>query len=62
MCVENEKVKLLWDFVIQCNREIIARKPDIILVDKENKLTKIIDVAIPGDARVVEKEREKIEK
>ena len=61
-CVENEKVKLLWDIVIQCDREIIARKPDIILIDKENKLTKIIDVAIPGDARVVEKEREKIDK
>ena len=61
-CVENEKVKLLWDFVIQCDRDIIARNPDIILIDKENKLTKIIDVAIPGDARVVEKEREKIDK
>ena len=34
----------------------------IILIDKENKLTKIIDVAISGDARVVEKEREKIDK
>eukprot|EP00794_Sanderia_malayensis_P016665 gene16665-biopygen14077 len=61
-CVENEKVKLLWDFVVQCDREIIARKPDIVLVDKENKLTKIIDIAIPGEARVVEKEREKIDK
>ena len=37
-CVENEKVKVLWDFVIQFDREIIARKPDIILIDRENKL------------------------
>ena len=61
-CVENEKMKVLCDFIIQCDREVIARKPDIILIDKENKLTKIIDVAISGDARVLEKEREKIDK
>ena len=61
-CVEKEKVKLLWDFVIQCDREVIAKKPGIILIDKGNKLTKIIDVAIPGDARVLEKEREKTDK
>ena len=60
--VESGTVKLLWDFVIQCDREVIARKPDIVLIDKENQLTKIIDVAISGDGRVLEKEREKIDK
>ena len=60
--VENDKFKILWDFVIQCDREVIARKPDIVVIDKEKKETKIIDIAIPGDKRVDEKEREKIDK
>ena len=34
---------------------IEARRPDIVVVDKVKKDTMIIDVAIPGDARVCEK-------
>ena len=41
---------------------IEARRPDIVVVDKVKKETVIIDVAIPGDTRVCDKEREKIEK
>ena len=47
---------------IQCDYTIEARRPDIVVVDKVKKETMIIDVAIPGDARVCDKEREKIEK
>ena len=45
-------------------KKIEARKPDIVLllVDKKKKEVKIIDVAIPGDVRVCEKELEKIDK
>ena len=39
-----------------------ARRPDIGAVNKAEKETMIIDVAIPGDTRVCGKEREKIEK
>ena len=39
-----------------------ARRPNIILVDKQAKVAKIITIAIPGDARVKDKELEKIEK
>ena len=35
--VENE-VKILWDVMIQCDREIKARKPDVIVVNKNEKL------------------------
>ena len=31
---------------------IEARRPHIVVVDKEKKKTMIIDVAIPGDTRV----------
>ena len=60
--VENEEVKILWDFMIQCDREIKARKSDIVLVNKNERSCAIIDIAIPGDTRVSEKEKEKIER
>ena len=60
--VENENFKILWDLTIQCDYVIEARRPDIVVVDKVKKETMIIDVAIPGDTRVCDKEREKIEK
>ena len=41
---------------------IEAGRPDIVVVDKAKKETMIIDVAIPGDTRVCDKERQKIEK
>ena len=37
-------------------------RPDIVFVDKKSKEVKIIDIAVPGDSRVTEKELEKIEK
>ena len=39
---------------------IEARRLDIVLVDKKNKEVKIIDIAVPGDSRVIEKELEKL--
>ena len=60
--IENTKVKLLWDFNIQTDKVIEARRPDLVLVDKEKKECQIIDIAIPGDTRVWRKEEEKMEK
>ena len=59
---ENENFKILWDFTIQCDHTIEARRPDIVVVVKVKKEAMIIDVAIPGDTRVCDKEQEKIEK
>ena len=41
---------------------IETRRPDIVVVDKVMKETTIIDVAIPGNTRACDKEREKIMK
>ena len=41
---------------------IAARKPDLVLVDKVARRTKIIDIACVMDRHVVDKHREKIEK
>ena len=60
--VENDNFKILWDFTIQCDRMVEARRPDIVFVDKKEKEVKIIDIAVPGDVRVKDKELEKIEK
>ena len=60
--VENKEVKILWDVVIKYNREIKARKQDIVVVNKNERSYAIIDIAIPGDVRVSEKEKKKIER
>ena len=39
-----------------------ARRPHTVAVDKVKKETMIIDVAIPGDTTVCDKEQEKIKK
>ena len=41
---------------------IPARRPDLVIVDKTAKQALIVDVAVPNDTHINEKEREKIEK
>ena len=59
--LENEDYKILWDFSIQTDHVIEARRPDLVVVDKKERSCKIIDFAVPGDSRI-EKEKDKIEK
>ena len=47
--IKNEEVKILWDVVIQSGREIKTRKPDIVVVNRNERSCAIIDIAIPGD-------------
>ena len=44
---------------MQTDHHIEARRPDLIIVDKEKKTCQIVDLAIPGAHRVEMKEREK---
>ena len=60
--VESENFKILWDFTIQSDQKIEARRPDIVFIDKKEREVVIIDVAIPGDDRMKDKELEKVEK
>ena len=57
--LENEDYKILWDFSIQTDLVIEARRPDLIVVVKERSC-KIINFAVPGD-RIGEEEKDKIE-
>ena len=57
-----DDVKLIWDMNIHCDNVIEGRRPHLVLVDKKKKSCVIIDIAVPGDRRIYEKEMEKIEK
>ena len=46
----------MWDFSIQTDHVIEARRPDLVLVDKE-RICKIIDFAVPGDSRIQDKDK-----
>ena len=60
--MENQDMKTLWNFNIRTDRVREASRPDIVLIDKKNQETSRIDVAIPGNFRVKDKEAEKISK
>ena len=57
----NGDYKIFWGFSIQTNHVIEAHRPDLLLVDKKKRI-KIIDFAVPGDSRIEEKEKDKIDK
>ena len=52
----------MWDFSIQTDHVIESRRPDLVVVDKKERICKIIDFAVPGDSRIEEKKKDKIEK
>ena len=60
--VEDDGVKLIWDINIQCDNGMEVRRPDLILMGKKTKSCVIIDVAVPGDCKIREKEIEKVKK
>ena len=55
----NEGYNILWDFNLQTDHGIEARRPDIVVMNKQEKNCQLIDVAIPEDTSVKEKEDEK---
>ena len=59
--VENDRVKILWDFNIQTGHVIKHRRPDIVVLYKTERKCQLIDIAKPGDKRIELKEQEKID-
>ena len=57
---ENDEVKLLWDFHMQSDHVIEARRPDIVLVKKKEATAVIVDIAVPGDEGIKTREQDKI--
>ena len=54
--LENDSHKLLWDFNIQTDHLIPARRPDL---NKRKRICKIVDFAVPAGDRINLKEIEK---
>ena len=60
--LENDSHKLLWDFNIQTDHLIPARRPDLIIINRKKRTSKIVDSAVPADHRIKQKECEKKDK
>jgi len=52
-------VTLLWNQEVHTDREITANRPDIIIKNKKEKTCTLIDMAIPADRNVMQKDAEK---
>jgi len=56
---EEGDVTVLWNQAVHTDREVTANRPDIIIKNKKEKSCTLIDVAIPVDRNIVQKEAEK---
>ena len=54
---ENDEVKLLWDVNIQCDHVIEVRRPDIVVVNKQERKCTIIDIAVQKRIKELVKRR-----
>ena len=52
----------MYDFNIRTDKKISARRPDIVVVDKNERRTTLIDGACTWDKNVEDKEIEKVNK
>ena len=50
--LENDTHKLLWDFDIQTDHLIAARRTDFIIINKKKRICKIVGFAVPADYRI----------
>ena len=52
---ENDTHKLLWDYNIQTDHLIPARRPDLIIINKKKRICKIVDFAVPRESEKKDK-------
>ena len=60
--LENNTHKFLWDFDIQMDHRISARRLDLIINNQKKTICKIVDFAVPADHRIKLKECENKDK
>ena len=56
---EQKDVTALWNQAVHTDTELTANRPDIIIKNKKEKTLILIDVTIPADRNIVQKEAEK---
>ena len=47
--VENETYKILWDFDVEMDHQISARRPDLVRVIYKQRNCRIMDFVVPAD-------------
>ena len=57
--LENSQAKLMWDFEFNLRKRTTARRPDLILEEKEKKNIWISDMACPQENNIEKKRIEK---
>ena len=57
LCTENESFQIFWDFNIQSDNIIEHARPDMIIVDKTNR---IVEFTVPADHRIEISQQRKI--
>jgi len=57
MC-EDGDVTVLWNQAVHTDREVTANRPPIIIKNKKEKTCTLLDVTIPADRNVVQKDAE----
>ena len=59
---ENDECTILWDMPIHTDCEIKANRPDIIVKDKEQKQSYLINITVSLERNVLAKEADKLSK
>ena len=62
LLLKYEMHKIIWDFEIATNLQILARKPNLELIHKKNPTRNFVGFGVPVDQRMEIKESEKIDK
>ena len=57
--LENEHVKMSWDFEYKIRKESTAKRPDVTIKYKERKVIHLVDMTCPSDKNVLKKSKEK---
>jgi hypothetical protein len=56
---DQEDVTMLWNQTVNTEREVTENRPDIIIKNEKEEVCILIDVAIPTQRNIVQKEGEK---
>ena len=60
--VRNDHAKILWDFSIQTDKHLLNNRLDIVLIDYKEHTGLIIDISVPRDENIQDKNLERIDK
>ena len=60
--MEGKDAVILWDMPIHTDKEITANRPDIVIKDKKGNKCTFIDMSVPSERNVANKEIENLSK